>query len=305
MNEHTNIDIKRRVASDTSPSKLLRSVQTVHKMPAAIKFVVSDTIWVIISVETGGLLGVTQQMSQFASSLSSPPRPVGIFQNQTSPNPFAMSTTNTPTSGRPEELNQHQTLFSESGDMTVKSAATLACEDSEMSEQNSKATSTPTRTPNGTLLLQPISFKNTDGRTGPTCWNTKSPTTIGDSNELDGGASHSLQSIPEDPGSPVVHVPSDSVANCTDFMTSKSLYDMNARQASPFSSPSKLLELERSFSSPDAPSPIKPTSRSLLVNVEVLLPCLLRVNVPVNYPFFSVSVHFTVNAERQSVVQMI
>lgn len=227
----------------------------------------------IISVEAGGLLGVTQQMSQFASTLGSPKNAFGMgnTQSTTDGNPFAMSES---------PIHSHQTMFAPDCNDTSSSFQSSesnflskigttsqenGVEDSEMSDNvkfsNNKLENSP-------LSFHPATFKTIQRESSPSCWNAKSPTAVGDPNDIISSTCHSLHCIAEE-------------SNCGDsnnnagskqtpvFLTSNSSYDLNARQASPFNSPSKLLELEKSFSSPDAPSPIRPTSRNMMVNFEV------------------------------------
>ena len=54
------------------------------------RFIFSDVIWVIVAVDEGGLLGVTQQLSQFGKELGSPHK---INQSTDSGNPFGLSST--------------------------------------------------------------------------------------------------------------------------------------------------------------------------------------------------------------------
>nr|CAB3256067.1 uncharacterized protein C6orf106 homolog [Phallusia mammillata] len=227
-----------------------------------------DTIWVIISVEVGGLLGVTQQMSQFASGLGSPKNTFGAgnTQNSINGNPFAMSD---------NPMHNHDSMFGSNStdkpngfspdgsnflNKNGRTSNSNAFEDSEMCD-------TANKLEGGSLSFSPTTFKTIQEEMNPSCWNAKSPTAIGDSSDLISGACHSLHSITEESNS------SDTNNNAgikptPAFLTSNSSYDLNARQASPFNSPSKLLELEKSFSSPDAPSPIRPTARNLMVNFE-------------------------------------
>nr|XP_002127436.1 uncharacterized protein C6orf106 homolog [Ciona intestinalis] len=175
-----------------------------------------DIIWVIISVEVGGLLGVTQQMSQFSTGTNNQHQ-----LNTTQNNPFAVD-------GLGANMDVNVSFGSNNGGQTFDEV--------------------PRKCERGTA--HDVS----------SCWETKSPTLTME--EGLGGEGHTLCRIDEE-------TTNDGNNNeGVKYLSSKSSYDLAARQASPFTSPSKLVDLERSFSTPDAPSPIHPTTNLLSINFQ-------------------------------------
>ena len=192
----------------------------------------------------GGLLGVTQQMSQFAQTLGSPPKT--IFDSQLQTNPFSTST----------EPNLSEVVFGNPkntfktiGNNSNHFANHQNNEDMEMTETSSRDLTTTPELHSVKILSQEPSVS---------CWNSRSPT-IGHI-QLDklNCSTHALHSISEETAVP---------NNDANFLISNSSYDLTARQATPCNSPNHLLQLERSFNSPDAPSPIKPTTQNSVYQV--------------------------------------
>ncbi|CAK8679978.1 unnamed protein product [Clavelina lepadiformis] len=230
-----------------------------------------DIIWVIISVEAGGLLGVTQQMSQFASGLGSPER--GPFDAQMDTNPFAVGNNQNNSNvlscnatdlafGQSENSFRPLAIDSLNNQPSLKFQTNCSASD-EAEKMGTEDNTSFSRRLTASPVLDSMLLKH-DMEPSPTvsCWNTKSPTISSRCEDLT-GPSHALHRIEEE---------AKMVANSYNndgpkFLASCSSYDINARQASPFNSPSKLRELEESFNSPDAPSPIRP-SRDLMVNFE-------------------------------------
>lgn len=204
-----------------------------------------DVIWVIITVEAGGLLGVTQQMSQFASALGNNSSLSSPFQDSNRSgggNPFSF--------GSPSQ--QHQTGNSSGGNATDMEMATVQQEQS--GENN-----------NSSLLmrcLEPSAAAPPPPSTS--CWSERSPTSAVCPVELMMTRAHALTAIDEEEN--------QTVAACN--FISRSSYDLNAsssssthhyqqqqvcRQISPSGSPTRKRSIEQHLASPEAPSPIRPT----------------------------------------------
>ena len=235
----------------------------------------ADPIWVIISVEMGGLLGVTQQMSQFARTLGSPPKTA--FDLQMDMNPFSSPVVHKPSEpifGNPK--NSFRTIGNDKNHLSNENG-----EDMEMAETSRNLTDTP----------ELLSAKISSPELSASCWNSRSPTIIHGQLDKLNGSTHALHSISEE----ICTEPTNADTN---FLTSNSSYDLAARQATPCNSPNHLLELERSFNSPDAPSPIRPTTQNMVFQVCIL--CSTKRTSAVLSNFFVSAHRFNVWEQRKA-----
>ena len=192
-------------------------------------------------------------MSQIGRTLGTPDRV--LFDTLTDKNPFS------------EKRNCNQaSLFFGNAENVFKSISSVGISNNanDIQEMDMGDKDDVNRNLTATPELNPAVHKVVYSEPSGSCWNTKSPTLSYGQLENLHGTSHSLHCITEE---------SSSNVSCTtnslnsSFLTSQSSYDLSARQATPCNSPTQLLELERSFTSPDAPSPIKPTSPSLICQV--------------------------------------
>ena len=199
-------------------------------------------------MEIGGLLGVTQQMSQFARSLGSPPK--SVFDNSGEVNPFLIQNRRNPHElifGNPHNVFKSIGESSSSNFVHTDQPPRDFNQDMEMAEPCSREL---TNTPE----LDSVPVKISSPEPTISCWNSKSPTIVRGPMDNLNGSSHALHSISEE-------ITSGDI-DATSYLASRSSYDLAARQATPCNSPNHLRELERSFTSPDAPSPIRPTTQS-------------------------------------------
>jgi len=190
-----------------------------------------DVIWVIITVEAGGLLGVTQQMSQFARTLGGGEMTF-VEPQRNSNNPFSFGGMGGDT------------------DMEMSGGAGGARNNDSMMQEDSMKCSTSS----GDYHTKVVG--------SPSCWSERSPTSSAPVDELLASRAHSLSVINE-----------ESAAAAGGRFTSQSSYDLNAtsnqhRQISPSGSPTRMLEIEKTLASPDAPSPIRPSSESIFTKVD-------------------------------------
>lgn len=198
-----------------------------------------DVIWVIITVDHGGLLGVTQQMSQFASTLGSNGGEMAFTEShKNSNNPFSFNSLGGDTDMEmgSSGVNEHM--------MTQDNSVSMKCSTSTSDYQSRVAPS-------------------------PSCWSERSPTSSGPVDELLVSRAHSLTVINEEASS-LPSISGDKSNKNWQYNASRSSYDLNAtpRQVSPSGSPSRILEIEKTLASPDAPSPIRPTAECLFSKVD-------------------------------------
>lgn len=168
---------------------------------------------------------------QFANTLGTPSN--STFDSQLSVNPF----------------------LNETGSHPIQNGADGCHQDMDMGEKLDTSSRSLTNTPE----LRHVSAPPPSGA----CWNSRSPTMIYGPVDRLSGASHSLHSIDEERG----NFPKPNEIDSNFGQSSSSSYDLCARQMTPCNSPSHLLQLEQSFNSPDAPSPIRPAVQSNISQV--------------------------------------
>jgi len=195
-----------------------------------------DVIWVIITVEAGGLLGVTQQMSKFASALGNNSEMSFDDQSKRANNPFSFGSTDADmeTGGQLQD-------GSNTGSSACMSPAARSFQSNLMCQQQQSSSPGLRKIP-------------ANPHPSP-CWSERSPTSSAPVDELLGGHAHSLTVINEE---------SNNSAQYNYPLVSQSPYDLNAslRQVSPTGSPTRMKEIENTLQSPDAPSPIRPSGPS-------------------------------------------